>query len=553
MRGIRSLARVVSASLVVALLLGGMSVVPAFAVPAAFYNPQYVESPAHVLNDHTGFGMRWAADATSTLPDGQYYVKLLVSDNADVTLATEVRGFTWNPVSLRWVKGTEANDQFPTVTASGGVVSNQWTYGKAGDERVSGMHYLNVALIGVADGIVHYAGLSKQVNIRDAKTNAVWVHNGTERSDVYKDSDVTGKRVAVLTDDASTTNGDPNYPPTAPTAALIGLWECQRNLIDDDSNGVVDDEGYGLNTRTVGDYRIGVPLNMLLDIYVNRNQTAKGGLLINDFYTGTAADVDLAIGASEIVPPTAVTDLAAAAATTQVNLSWTSATDNGGSNLAGYRLYRWQDTTDAYSTPVPSFVATLTPEATSYVDHDVLYGEEYNYELRAFDNATNFGPRSNTATVTAAVPNLVAVYRLYNSKTATHFYTASLDEANGAVAKWPTLFAIEGVAYLVDPWQNSTPLYRFYNNKTGTHFYTASEDEKRAVLANWPGVFTLEGVAYNVSTSGGTPVYRFYNNKTGAHFYTASLDEANAVKAKWPSIFTYEGIGFYLAQAPAAQ
>ena len=40
------------------------------------------------------------------------------------------------------------------------------------------------------------------------------------------------------------------------------------------------------------------------------------------------------------------------------------------------------------------------------------------------------------------------------------------------------------------------PLYRFYNTRTGTHFYTASETE-RAAVTKLVG-FVAEGIAYYV-------------------------------------------------------
>lgn len=42
-------------------------------------------------------------------------------------------------------------------------------------------------------------------------------------------------------------------------------------------------------------------------------------------------------------------------------------------------------------------------------------------------------------------------------------------------------------------------VYRFYNLRAGTHFYTASEAEKNAVLAKWPIIFRLEGSAFFIA------------------------------------------------------
>ncbi|MGV8082752.1 MAG: hypothetical protein AB2L09_03825 [Coriobacteriia bacterium] len=147
-------------------------------------------------------------------------------------------------------------------------------------------------------------------------------------------------------------------------------------------------------------------------------------------------------------------------------------------------------------------------------------------------------------------PRVLPIYRFYNMKTGSHFYTASETERYTVIKKYPTVYKFEGIAYSTNTANtaNSVPLYRFYNVKTGTHFYTASEDEKNSVLAKWPTIFKLEGVAYYVSstTENATPIYRFYNKKNGTHFYTASADEKNTVIAKWPKVYTFEGIGYYI-------
>ncbi|MGV8082753.1 MAG: hypothetical protein AB2L09_03830 [Coriobacteriia bacterium] len=147
-------------------------------------------------------------------------------------------------------------------------------------------------------------------------------------------------------------------------------------------------------------------------------------------------------------------------------------------------------------------------------------------------------------------PSVVPVYRFYNVKTGTHFYTASEGERYTVIKKYPTIYQFEGIGYSINTANaaNSVPLYRFYNVKTGTHFYTASEDEKNNVIAKWPKIFTLEGVAYYVSQNpdNATPVYRFYNKKTGTHFYTASEAERENVIAKYSATYTFEGIAYYI-------
>jgi uncharacterized repeat protein (TIGR02543 family) len=149
-------------------------------------------------------------------------------------------------------------------------------------------------------------------------------------------------------------------------------------------------------------------------------------------------------------------------------------------------------------------------------------------------------------------PVLMPVWRFYNMRTGTHFYTASVAEKNNVVAALSSIYRLEGVAYYVNTANpaNNTPLYRFYNVKTGVHFYTASETEKDNVLRTLSSTYRLEGVAYYVCATpvaGATSVYRFLNFKKGVHFYTASAAERDTVVRTLWSTYRLEGVGFYLA------
>ena len=77
------------------------------------------------------------------------------------------------------------------------------------------------------------------------------------------------------------------------------------------------------------------------------------------------------------------------------------------------------------------------------------------------------------------------LYRFYNRRSATHFYTSSVAERDSVIKNLSRTYVYEGVAYNVSATQvaGSTPVWRFYNKKNGSHFYTASEVEKNNVLA----------------------------------------------------------------------
>ncbi|MDO8847183.1 MAG: putative glycoside hydrolase [Coriobacteriia bacterium] len=99
---------------------------------------------------------------------------------------------------------------------------------------------------------------------------------------------------------------------------------------------------------------------------------------------------------------------------------------------------------------------------------------------------------------TVPASNSQPLYRFYNLASGSHFYTASADEANMIMAKWSNVYSFDGQAYNVSPQPvpGSAPVYRFYNLKNGSHFYTASEEEKSAVIAKWSGTYQYEGPAF---------------------------------------------------------
>ena len=59
-----------------------------------------------------------------------------------------------------------------------------------------------------------------------------------------------------------------------------------------------------------------------------------------------------------------------------------------------------------------------------------------------------------------------------------------------------TIYTYEGIGYHVSAAPTPTPVYRFYNRRNGTHFYTASAAEKASVERNLSAVYSLDGIAF---------------------------------------------------------
>jgi len=201
--------------------------------------------------------------------------------------------------------------------------------------------------------------------------------------------------------------------------------------------------------------------------------------------------------------------------------------------------YQWRSSIDGVLSTAPSFsTAGLSPGI-----HTIYF--------RVKSALGKWSPEVSTPFVVGnagTVPE--PVYRFINRKTNVHFYTASEAEKNNILAHLSGTYSLEGVAFALDESApaNDSPLYRFFNFKQGTHFYTADEGEKNNIIATLGNVYRYDGPAFNVSltpSAGAQPVYRFYNIRKNVHFYTASLAERDSIVAHLGYIYRYEGEAFY--------
>ena len=155
------------------------------------------------------------------------------------------------------------------------------------------------------------------------------------------------------------------------------------------------------------------------------------------------------------------------------------------------------------------------------------------------------------ATSVTPTPNNPAAFRFFDSIHGTQFLTTSSTESQTIMTTRPDLI-YEGIGlYAVDPAADSTaaPVYRFFDSKFGTHFYTSSSTERDTVAATRPDLVS-EGVGFyehNAQQAGDTAVYRFFDSNFGTHFYTSSTTERATIIATRPDLVA-EGISFY---APA--
>ncbi len=296
--------------------------------------------------------------------------------------------------------------------------------------------------------------------------------------------------------------------------------------------GVADCFVFRPDTATLGSYHAGDAFDV----------TISGG--INDRSTGQPATISYRttfMSQTAPLPP----DNTAPHTTSDAQPSYVgyavihlTATD-GGSGVAS-TWWRMDGGTTQQGTTAS--VATTGTHAVQFWSVDVAG----NTEPVDADNTATFS-------VTAApAPTPMPVWRFYNFRTGTHFYTADPAEQSRVLGTMQGTYSLDGVGYTVNTSDaaNSTPLWRFYNLRTGTHFYTADPSEKARIVATMGSTYRLDGAAYNVSSGwvpGALTVYRFYNMRTGTHFYTADPAEKARVQSTMGGVYSLDGPGFYLA------
>src|SRR5213592_1537997 len=99
---------------------------------------------------------------------------------------------------------------------------------------------------------------------------------------------------------------------------------------------------------------------------------------------------------------------AIAASSTQINLSWTAATETGGT-ITQYLIERCQ------GSGCSSFAQVATSTTSTFNDTGLLAGTTYSYRVRATDAASNLSPYSNVASATTLSTNATLSYVQGNS------------------------------------------------------------------------------------------------------------------------------------------
>ncbi|SMH71441.1 exported protein of unknown function [Candidatus Nitrosotalea okcheonensis] len=146
----------------------------------------------------------------------------------------------------------------------------------------------------------------------------------------------------------------------------------------------------GTAILNVGMYKF--PLSGTIDVYDSNNSiiaSSPASIYGGDVYSVSSSSGTLTVPQS----PTSLT--ATTISSSQINLSWTAPSNNGGSAITGYKIERSTDSGITWST----VVANTASVSTTYSDSGLAASTAYTYRVSAI-NSVGTGSPSNTASAT---------------------------------------------------------------------------------------------------------------------------------------------------------
>jgi chitodextrinase len=240
-----------------------------------------------------------------------------------------------------------------------------------------------------------------------------FVQVGTSATTTFNDTGLSGSTsYSYRVRDIDTTNITGPYSNTASATTAAPTFTAPSNLTATAAGPVQINLSWTAATETGGtltQYLIerctGSPCNFLqVGTSATTTFNDNTGLLGSTTYSYRVRATDAAnnfsaysnsASATTAAPTfTAPSNLTATAAgSTQINLSWTAATETGGT-LTQYLIERCQ------GSGCSNFAQVATSATTAFNDTGLLAGTTYSYRVRASDAANNVGPYSNVAGAT---------------------------------------------------------------------------------------------------------------------------------------------------------
>ena len=161
---------------------------------------------------------------------------------------------------------------------------------------------------------------------------------------------------------------------------------------------------------------------------------------------------------------------------------------------------------------------------------------------------------TNAATGSTNLSDSVgAIFRFFDTRFGTHFFTADQGEKNTVLATRPDLVEeTNGFGDVTQSDPNAAPVFRFFDTTYGTHFFTSNAGERDAIIATRPDLtYEANSTFYEHATqqAGDVAVYRLFDMTYGTQFLTGDQGEYNGITTPGTATFRTdlrsEGIAFY--------
>src|SRR5438034_217166 len=258
-------------------------------------------------------------------------------------------------------------------------------------------------------------------------------------------------------------------PPTNFAATAVSSSEIHLSWTAPSVFGLVV-TGYEIERSTDG----GLTWNVLV---ANTGSTATtysdtGGLAHSTTYTyrvhtvttiGTSFPSDTASATTFAVAPSPPTGLAATAvSSSQINLTWTAPTDNGGSAITGYKIERSTDGGTTWTT----LVANTGNTPTTYSDTGLAHTTNYTYRVSAINSigtSSVSGTVSATTLIATPSPPTGLTATAASSSQVSLTWTAPTDNGGSAITGYKIERSTDG--------STRTTLVANTANTTATYYY----------------------------------------------------------------------------------
>jgi len=241
-------------------------------------------------------------------------------------------------------------------------------------------------------------------------------------------------------------------------------------------------------------------------------------------------------GSTDTTAPQPPTSLAASAvSTSQINLSWTAPSNNGGSAITGYKIERSIDAGSTWST----IVANTASTSTTFSDMGLTTNTSYTYRVSAINSVGTSSPSNNASATTGTSSSIRSVSQVQSGLVAS-------DSLTNETMTQQQLQAGNGYwAYAGDAPAEKAP-YSFSRDTQGLHI-----DVQAPSSGTWAGFFAespnTNAVLFHsvITTPVRTVPSQNYENgmyvqtSNGLINYVTCVSLTNTQATSWAIINTY--------------